>query len=328
MITELTPEQEKQMEATRDKWLEIGLATAPEGTDREEAEAAVRQAYTCAELAEPKWVFFFASPKRGALAVAVIKDLEEREKITEPPSQADLERRVDELMQVETLPQNIKKHAQDAIQWTCYGHHDAGWLAFYDFWASIGVEGLDALAGLNQTALHAGWWWPMDEIAVITDKPIALHRDEENRLHNETGQAIGYPDGWGLYVWHGVSVPPDIIENPAGITAERILSEANAEVRRVMIDRFGLTEFLEAANATLLHEDKDQYDLPRKLWQVEFTDGQDPWTALEVPNSTPEQDGTRKTYILPVPADITTVQAGLAWTFNMEAGEYNPDQET
>jgi len=40
--------------------------------------------------------------------------------------------------------------------------------------------------------------------------------DEEGRLHCEDKKALEYPDGWGVYSWHGVRVPDFVIEKPGG----------------------------------------------------------------------------------------------------------------
>ena len=49
---------------------------------------------------------------------------------------------------------------------------------------------------------------------------------------------------------------------------------------------------------------------------------------VEVVNSTPEPDGSRKTYFLRVPPTITTAREAVAWTFALGAGEYRPAVET
>lgn len=56
MITELTPEQEDQLEVYRDKWIKLGLCTEP--ADRPKAEQAIFQMYANAKLNKPRimWV--------------------------------------------------------------------------------------------------------------------------------------------------------------------------------------------------------------------------------------------------------------------------------
>ena len=49
---------------------------------------------------------------------------------------------------------------------------------------------------------------------------------------------------------------------------------------------------------------------------------------VEVINSTPEPDGSRKTYWLRVPPTTQTAREGVAWTFGMGASEYVPSRES
>ena len=59
-IDALTPEQQAQFQAWRDKWVAIGLRTGP--TDWAAFEAAVRSCYVASGLPEPRVVIGAASP--------------------------------------------------------------------------------------------------------------------------------------------------------------------------------------------------------------------------------------------------------------------------
>jgi hypothetical protein len=63
------------------------------------------------------------------------------------------------------------------------------------------------------------------------------------------------------------------------------------------------------------------------LWRVEFDDDE-PLVMVEVINSTPEPDGSRRTYFLRVPPDTETAREGVAWTFGLTAEEYQPLAQT
>ena len=49
---------------------------------------------------------------------------------------------------------------------------------------------------------------------------------------------------------------------------------------------------------------------------------------VEVLNSTPEPDGTRRTYFLRVPPTMRTAREAVAWTFGLDGGEYRPAAES
>jgi len=47
-----------------------------------------------------------------------------------------------------------------------------------------------------------------------------------------------------------------------------------------------------------------------------------------VTNATPEPDGTVRQYVLRVPPTMTTAREAVAWTFGMDAEEYEPQMES
>jgi len=167
-----------------------------------------------------------------------------------------------------------------------------------------------------------GWWWPFKHAVIITSRPTFLSRDAQFRLHNETGQALSYPDGWGVWVWHGVRVPANVILQPNSITTSEINDEKNIEVRRVMIERYGTARYLCDTNATILSTDECG-----TLYCKEMTDDES-IVMVHVINSTPELDGSKKEYFLRVPPDITTAREAVAWSFGLKAEDYVPKTET
>lgn len=261
VIDKLTPEQEALIPVVREEWIKIGLCTDP--ADREMAEKGVDLAYKAANLEPPARKIWAQSPFDGAKIVALLEN---------PELKGD----------------ELKKAISARLNDCCWGQHDAGWLSFYDFFKRIGVEGLDQLEGLWMIAKSAGWWWPFEELAVITERPVELHLDDRNRLHSTTGMALRYPDGWGFYVVHGVRVPEKIIKREYGVA--EIDAEANAEVRRIMIDLYNGGDsgrYLREAGANVIHEDKDLLGLPRRLLKRDVRDDE-PIVVVEVTNSTPE----------------------------------------
>ena len=116
----------------------------------------------------------------------------------------------------------VRSQVGELIQEAAYGQHDVNWLAFFDAFREFGISEAEKLQGLNQIAENAGWFWTMSEFCIITERPISIHRDDNNRLHNPDGLAIEYPDGFGVYALHGVTVDKKYIENFESLTAHDI----------------------------------------------------------------------------------------------------------
>lgn len=56
--------------------------------------------------------------------------------------------------------------------------------------------------------------------------------------------------------------------------------------------------------------------------------GEEPVVVVEVVNSTPEPDGSHRTYFLRVPPTMRTATAAVAWTFGPHERLYGPARET
>ena len=168
---------------------------------------------------------------------------------------------------------------------------------------------------------------------ILTDRPDTLHRDPRGRLHSADGAALRYRDGWGIYAWHGLRVAESLILRPDLLTPTQIRDEANAEIRRVMLVRYGADRFVRDIGAVPVHADETG-----SLYRVDLPDDE-PLVLVSLVNSTPELDHAdgliqgpdgswRKQYWLRVPADMQTARQAVAWTFGMTEKQYRPQVET
>ena len=214
--------------------------------------------------------------------------------------------------------------AWDSVWDAVGGQHEAGWLSFYEYMRDVVglAEQTAKLHGLWELAKSAGWIWPRKGLCLVSERPTALHRDSQGRLHCEDGPAITYPDGWAIYAIHGVRVPEQVVMKPSSLQVEQIDREANVEVRRVMMDRFGTDRYiLESGTEPVAMDD---YGV---LYRRDIA-GDEPLVMVKVVNSTPEPDGSFRDYWLRVPPTMTTPREAVAWTFGVEAEEYAPEIQT
>ncbi|MFJ3233918.1 DUF6745 domain-containing protein [Streptomyces sp. NPDC086787] len=324
-------------------WRACAAETAP--ADRARAEQGVRLAYRRAGLAEPRRILWARSPRE---AVALIRTLEDtgpsvREAVRSAPWAAERLRLHAELgaagwsahwaatggrlwdgtqALVERVRQGVLEEFTDAgaevrllLLDAVLGQHDAPWLAAFP-------TDRAPLDGLGEVCRSAGWWWPFAEVAVVCERPVALHRDEAGRLDHGDGPALAYPDGFALHAWRGMPVSAAFVAELRTLTPQRIRDEENAELRRVMLEYYGYDRYLADSGARPVHR-----DATGTLWRVELA-GDEPVVMVEVLNSTPEPDGSRRTYWLRVPPATRTAREGVAWTFGVPADTYEPLRET
>jgi hypothetical protein len=114
--------------------------------------------------------------------------------------------------------------------------------------------------------------------------------------------------------WRGVPVDERIVFKPETLTSAEVLTERNAEVRRVMLERLGFEKFLAMAEAKVLDTD---FDLggERRLLKVELPDDDDlVCVSFHCPS-------TSRQYVVRVPPKMQSCHAAVAWI----AGFDNPD---
>jgi Domain of unknown function (DUF6745) len=156
------------------------------------------------------------------------------------------------------------------------------------------------------------------ELACV-ERPT-LQVDERGRLHAWDGTpAVHWPKGHSLWYWRGVGIAPSVGRNPEALTARQVLRWSNVERRRVAIERIGAEAFLDALDAEVVQQDDHG-----RLWRTTVEVDGEPFTAVEVVNSTPEPDGTYRRYFLRVPPTVRSARRAVAWTFGLRAGHYDP----
>ncbi len=169
-------------------------------------------------------------------------------------------------------------------------------------------------------------FWAFDRLAIMLERPSRIGFDSRGRLHAQRGPALSWSDGTTVWADHGVVVPERVIREPELLTVADIDGESNAEIRRVMIERFGAERLIREGGAELVGEDETGRLWRRarsyRHWEPE------PLVVVEVVNSTPEPDGSVRTYYLRVPPDLRTARDAVAWTFGLSGSGYAPTQET
>ena len=323
-ISKLTPAQTARFPEFVERWTKIGLCTDP--ADRPRAEDAIRQMYRCGGLEPPKQIVWCGSPLTQGLTRAIILDGK-----TGASVRASVGASVRDSVRA-SVWDSVGDSVEASVWNSVYGQHDASWLAFYDFFAeACGLSNQTSrLSGLLLLAQSAGWALPHQNICWVSERHHILQRDAQGRLHCLSGPAVAYPDGWAIYAVHGVRVPEYIIERPSEIDIAKIDAQNNAEIRRVMIDRYRHGEEINGAGAYLRDSHAKRIDHDEQfgtLYRREIP-GDEPIVMVEVVNRSPEPDGRFRHYMLRVPPDMTTAHEAVAWTFGKTPQTYRPMVES
>jgi len=174
-----------------------------------------------------------------------------------------------------------------------------------------------------QTLFDSAFNWCGYERAIFLSRyPVECSLDERSRLHSEDGPALSFHDGRSIYFIHGVAVPEAVVTDPASLTVDAIEAEENVEVRRIMIERFGLERYIDESGAVAIDSDACGV-LYRKEQKLD-----EPLVVVKVVDSTSVEQGQPRHYFLRVPPYMRTARQAVAWTFNLSSGDYSPAEQT
>ena len=297
----LTASQQAKLNEFTEQWTKIGLCT--DATNRPTAERGIIESYRIANLPAPH-IVWCGSPLSMAVTRATVQN-----------AKTSVVR--------DSVGASVRASVRASVGDSVYGQHDAHWLGFYDYFREVlGLRDQTQKAqGLTMVARNAGWWLPHERICWVSERHSVVKQDAAYRLHCEDGPAVRYPDGWSLYYWHGVVVPEAIIERPESITPQSIQGEHNAEVRRVMLTKYGFARYIDDVGAVEIDRDRDTkgervlYSLRDEMGEVKM---------IRLQNSTPERDGSdSKRYTFRVPPDVTSCRAAVAYMYGVDVDRYN-----
>lgn len=329
MITELTPEQEAQLVIYRKHLLRI---LSNHRTNRSKVEKSIKDIYRAELLTSPHEIHWFDSPL-SMCEYLLIRS--KRLTVVLPKFDDDwITNNVDTdlLFNIELaifdsdvdhfttcLVQSLQSKF---LEFSIYDMISDSHLSLTRDFVEIQLRGQNQTTFARQyfdLIVETSWMILTDNIAYVSERHTKLNLDNDDLPHCEDGLAIGYPDGWGVYAWHGVRVPEYVIMRPDEITPDKIMTEANAEVARVMIERYGQDNFIRDGGFTI--QQSDEYG---DLYRVEFDNGDEPIVAVKVKDASSDRE-----YFLYVPPHIRTAHEGVAWTFGYDnPSDYNPLKET
>lgn len=263
-ITSLTKEQEAKFADYVQKWTEIGLSCEP--LDRVGILKHIERAYAMAKpnpLKMPEQVFFFDSPLAALLGVNLYMYAKEMniplKNLTMKDVEAVLEKKI--------------------ASFCNYGSHEAAWLSFYDYMREVLglVEETEEIEGIKGLLMNSGWFWCYEDVIFISERHNVCKVNDFGRLHCDNGPAVAYKDGYAIYAIDGVVVPEKVVMQPETLTIKEIEGEENAEIKRIMINRYGVGKYLSDIGAEVVDVDtvtvnkfdgKDAVAMPRALMRA------------------------------------------------------------
>jgi len=264
------PQQKTLIEAYHHSWGTLGNSTA--SISRAQATIAVKNLYETLGLEAPE-ITFCSSPNEGFAQLNILKmwiDIELMGRLRErvknalhPFSLTSWWRELEGLFVGWDRQLNAQLFGdlycyEDCLYWIATTTYVVEDFALAEFCVSgLGIvlepESQKLFEAVKQLLTECGWIFPLDGICIVCDRPIKLLLDREYRLHAEGSSAIEFADGYKLYSYHGVTLPKKYgAIHPHNWQAKWILSENNAEIRRVLIQGIGYDRICQELQAIQL----------------------------------------------------------------------------
>ncbi|MFG2087657.1 DUF6745 domain-containing protein [Spirillospora sp. NPDC048824] len=145
--------------------------------------------------------------------------------------------------------------AKDALRSCAEAPRPEHWKQWRQVWAAVRAPenhallilaavrggGTGPLQARLRMASVVGWWWALNDVAVLTPHPAEVHTDDSGRLHRGDGPAVRYRDGFAQYCWRGRLVPPDLID--PGWSAADIAHASDEELQGRAAEQFGAASY-------------------------------------------------------------------------------------
>ena len=356
------PEHKAQLDAWRDKWIQVALDCRPLALeDKKAMEVALVGLYEAASLPPPLHIVYAPSPIVGAFAATfasvvwwcrdkpeeaakffggiVPSEMQLKQAVQQacmvlsgkipPPkivvsNEATRQATVEATGQVDPLVSFLLKCSSRFWPMRNGGNQWAAWCAYLTFFRDVAKLPLDysKWEHYEQAALHGGVRYMHPKFVIVCDRPKVIKQDDQHRPHCSTGPWCEWPSGEKWYAIHGVRVPEQVVLAPETITTEQLEKESNSEVLRVMAQRMGWHLFLERMGTVIIDS-----------WV-------DPWTNLQYDlldlkerkgerqprwlrmRSPVLKDGTTPDYIERVDPALTSAQAARTWQFQKADGSW------
>jgi hypothetical protein len=252
MIEKLTPEQELKVKEYQRKYTSIGLNT--DEVDRSvEEELTIFYGYMGKKA--PTYIYVDNIWEANVVASSMMTDIEFPQLDKEIDGGELISR---ELIEAISQKIEVKNNGYNI------GNINAYWLSYLSYGEDVlGIEfdykeyDKDILNVWNRLITKIGYFMAFEEYCILMNRPQEVHFDENRELHNENGPAITFRRGTecDVYAINGVVVPREVVMEPESITLSQILKEENAEIKRIMMDVYGMGKYLEGIKAKVIDVD-------------------------------------------------------------------------
>ncbi|MDY6901133.1 MAG: hypothetical protein SWZ49_24085, partial [Cyanobacteriota bacterium] len=166
---------------------------------------------------------------------------------------------------------------------------------------------------LQNIAKYCGWIFPYQDTCIVSNRPTSLSFDEQNNLHADGKPAIEYADGFKVYSHHGIWLPEKYGKiQSSEWRSHWLLSEENAELRRILIQAIGYDKICQELGAIEL-DSWNEYTLLKieNYTEINPEHPQNYSEPMHLLKMTCPSTGF--IHFLRVPPDINSARTAITW---------------
>jgi hypothetical protein len=132
---------------------------------------------------------------------------------------------------------------------------DYSWVSFYHFFTEIGIINHERFNQFKELILCGVYdMIQFANLCIVSDMPVKVVRDEQNRLHCVTGPAVEFRDGYQLYYIHGRHIEASVFTKAltGQLTRDEFVEQQNDEIRSAWFEILGNERLLQLLGAVLI----------------------------------------------------------------------------
>ena len=128
------------------------------------------------------------------------------------------------------------------------------WAGWYEGGKALGVQfDEDKYDLFRRWCLCCPYVAGNEKVVFVSRNPTELHW-RGTTLHNESGPAFRYADGWGGYLIDNMILDEQVVMRPETQTIEQIDGEESNDIRAIRLERYGAARYLTETGAKVLDD--------------------------------------------------------------------------
>ncbi len=248
-IIELTEEQKELIPVYRDKWIKAGLSTdrftierAKEISDFYYENILDKKAVPVIVVDSPlaAWYAVNILVNSGGQVSGQVSD-QVRNQVRDQVRNLIIDQVSDQVRN------QVSDQVSDYVHPYIDGHLYAHYFSFYGYFNEVLNIKFPCQDKYNWhlSTCEIGHFYPLENVCIISQKPIEYNFNSKKQLHSENGAAIKYADGFSVYSLNGIRVPEYLAVTPSGnLDLDFFMNEKNADIRTEFIRKYGIDRMI------------------------------------------------------------------------------------